>query len=86
MDPLIKRILVEILGTFLLVFVVLTTGNYLAIGATLALAVFLGHGCYNPAVALAQFLKNQINSTSIVAIIIAQLIGAGVAYFLSRGY
>ena len=32
-----NKYIVEFLGTFLLVFVILSTGNYLAIGAALAL-------------------------------------------------
>ena len=36
------KYLVEFLGTMLLVFVIFATGNWLAIGAALALAVYLG--------------------------------------------
>jgi len=81
-----KSIVVEVLGTFLLAFVALTTGNYLAIGATLALAIFLGKGSYNPAVALAKYLRNDINAMSIIGIILAQLCGGGLAYFVSLNY
>jgi len=48
--------IVEFLGTLFLVFVILATGNYLAIGAALAVAVLLGGaisgGAFNPAVAI----------------------------------
>ena len=81
-----KSIVVEVLGTFLLAFVALTTGNYLAIGATLALAIFLGKGSYNPAVALAKYLRNDISSMSIIGIILAQLCGGGLAYLVSLNY
>lgn len=86
MDPFIKSIVVEVLGTFLLAFVALTTGNYLAIGATLALAIFLGKGSYNPAVALAKYLRNDISSMSIICIILAELCGGGLAYLVSLNY
>ena len=86
MDPFLKKVLVEILGTFLLTFVALTTKNYLAIGATLALAIFLGKGTYNPAVALAQFLKNEIPSGHVVAVIVSELVGGGLAYYVSKSY
>jgi len=86
MELMIRKLSVEILGTFLLTYVILTTSNYLAIGSTLALLVFLGNGSYNPAVALAQFLNKDISSSQIVAIIICELIGGSLAYYLNTQF
>ena len=51
-----NKYLVEFLGTMFLVFVIFTTGNWIAIGAALAIGVLLGGpisgGAYNPAVAI----------------------------------
>ena len=54
---MLHKYIVEFLGTLFLVFVIFSTGNYLAIGAALAVAVLLGGaisgGAFNPAVAIA---------------------------------
>jgi glycerol uptake facilitator-like aquaporin len=47
-----QKYIVEFLGTMFLMFVIFTTGNWLAIGAALAIAVLLGGsisgGAFNP--------------------------------------
>lgn len=74
-----NKYLVEFLGTFLLVFVVLTTGNYLAIGAALAFAVLLGGhisgGAFNPAVALSLMMSGKLSSSDIIPYILAEIAG-----------
>ena len=39
---MMSKLFVEFLGTLFLVFIILATGNYLAIGAALAVAILLG--------------------------------------------
>lgn len=81
-----EKLLVEFLGTILLVYVVLSTGHWVAIGLALAVAVFLGGkisgGAFNPAVALSFYMKKSINMNDLVMYIIAQLLGAVVAFYL----
>jgi len=84
MDPILKKIMIEVLGTFFLVFVILTTGNFLTIGAALALAVFIGAGAYNPAVVTAQLLRKQITSVVAISMIVAELLGGCLAFFAVR--
>lgn len=83
---MMNKLLVEFLGTVLLVFVVLATGNWLAIGLTLAIAVFLGGkisgGAFNPAVALSFYMKKSIGMNDLVMYVVAQLIGAVAAFFI----
>ncbi len=83
-----NRYLVEFLGTFLLVFVVLSTGNYLAIGAALAVAVLLGGhisgGAFNPAVAISMVAANKLPSKDIVPYILAEIAGGLTAVELLR--
>jgi glycerol uptake facilitator-like aquaporin len=77
-----RKLLIEFLGTLLLTFTVLSTHNYLAIGAALAIAVFLGKGSYNPAVAIAQMMHNEIREHELILMIASEILGAIVAYYL----
>jgi aquaporin Z len=80
MNPL--AILVEALGTFVFISVIVATGNPWAIGATLAVLAFLvgsiSGGHFNPAVTLATLWNRGIATDNAVAYIVAQ-VGAGVA-------
>jgi aquaporin Z len=71
--------LVEFLGTALLCFIIFATGNYLAIGAALAIAVLLGGkisgGAFNPAVAIALLVAGKIKNNDLVPYIIAEILG-----------
>ncbi len=77
-----QKYMVEFLGTLFLVFVIIATGNYLAIGLAVAIAIFLGGpisgGAYNPAVALALFSAGKLSKPDLMPYIIAQ-IGGGLA-------
>jgi len=80
--------IVEFLGTLFLVFVILATGNYLAIGAALAVAVLLGGaisgGAFNPAVAIVLFVSGKISSKDIIPYIVAEVAGALAAFQLVK--
>jgi aquaporin Z len=75
----------EFLGTFLLLTVIFFTGNWLAIGMTLAgIVLVIGNvsgGHVNPAVSLAMFLKGGINATELASYSAAQLAGAAAAFY-----
>lgn len=79
-----NKLVVEFLGTFALVLVVLVTGNAWAIGATLALAILAGGaisgGAFNPAVATGMWMANKIRKADLIPYVLAQLLGAVVAY------
>jgi len=83
-----NKYIVEFLGTLFLVFVILATGNYLAIGAALAIAVLLGgaiSGCaFNPAVAIVLLVSGKISSKDIIPYIVAEIAGALAAFQLVR--
>jgi aquaporin Z len=72
-------VLVEFLGTFIFLSVIVATGNAWAIGATLALVIFLGGaisgGHFNPAVTVMTLYNRGIATDSAVAYIIAQIVG-----------
>lgn len=83
-----NKLIVEFLGTFALVLVVLVTGNALAIGATLAAAILMGGaisgGAFNPAVATGMFMANKIARNDLIPYILAELLGGVVAYELTK--
>jgi glycerol uptake facilitator-like aquaporin len=84
------KYLVEFLGTALLVFVIFKTGNFLAIGAALAVAVYLGGkisgGAFNPAVAFALMIDGKVSNMDIIPYVLAELAGAFVAYKLAKAF
>ncbi len=75
-----NRYLVEFFGTFILSFVIFATNNYLAIGAALALAVFMGGaisgGAFNPAIAIAMVQAGKLATDDLMPYIVAQVGGA----------
>jgi aquaporin Z len=83
-----NKYLVEFLGTLFLMFVILATGNYLAIGAALAVAVLLGGaisgGAFNPAVSIALMYSGKMSRSDLIPYIVAQVAGALVAVELVK--
>jgi aquaporin Z len=83
-----NKYLVEFLGTLFLMFVILATGNYLAIGAALAVAVLLGGaisgGAFNPAVSIALMYSGKMSRSDLIPYIVAQVTGALVAVELVK--
>ena len=77
---MLHKYIVEFLGTLFLVFVIFATGNYLAIGAALAVAVLLGGaisgGAFNPAVAIALMYAGKLSRSDLIPYIVAQVAGA----------
>lgn len=85
---MLNKYVVEFLGTLLLVFVILATNNYLAIGAALALACLLGGaisgGAFNPAVTLAYLAAGKLPASDVVPYIVVEIAGALAAYQLYK--
>ena len=86
---MLKRIIAEVLGTFVLVFVgtttaVLTGGNLLATAAAFGLSLTamiyalggVSGGHFNPAVSIAQWLTKKISLVEFGFYAVAQLVGA----------
>ena len=75
--------LVEFLGAAFFIYVIFATGNPLAIGAALALAILvtskISGGHINPAVSFAMAAAGKIKSVELVPYIVAQVFGALVA-------
>ncbi len=75
-----REYIVEYLGTVFFLYVVLVSGNPAAIGAALALSIYLGGeisgGNFNPAVTLLMVLAGKQPAASAAPYVIAQLMGA----------
>ena len=85
---MMHKILVEFLGTMLLSFIIFTTGNYIAIGFTVAIIVLLGGpvsgGVYNPAIAIALFYAKKLQVKDLVPYIISEIAGGIAGYELFK--
>ena len=75
-----EKYLVEYLGTVFFLYVIIATNNALAIGAALAVAIYVGGnisgGNYNPAVSILMALSGKLSMADVAPYIIAQIAGA----------
>ena len=82
--------LAEFIGTGFFVYVILATGNPIAIGATLALVILLtspiSGGHINPAVSLVMASIGKIETNELIPYILAQLFGGLVALEIYKRY
>jgi glycerol uptake facilitator-like aquaporin len=82
--------LVEFLGTALFVYVILATGNPIAIGATLALVILLigplSGGHVNPAVSIVMASAGKLPVNDLVPYCLAQMFGGLTALELYKRY
>lgn len=80
-----NKYIVEFLGTMFLVFVIFATGNWLAIGAALAIAVLLGGpisgGSFNPAVTISLYSAGKLSQSDVMPYIIVEILGGVTAFY-----
>ena len=78
------KYLIEFIGTFVFLTVILATGKAIPIGLALAAMIYWGGpvsgGCFNPAVSLVSYLNNSLSMTDMVIYIVLQLLAAACAY------
>lgn len=76
----LPAIFVELIGTFLFLYIIISTGNPLVIGSTLAFLIYIGldysGAHFNPAVTMMMLYNNGIAFDNASGYIIAQIIGA----------
>jgi glycerol uptake facilitator-like aquaporin len=74
-----NKLFIEFIGTLFLVYIILTTGNYLAIGSSLAIIILLGNKIsgahFNPAVTLALASMGKLKKNDVIHYILSQLAG-----------
>jgi aquaporin Z len=79
---------VELVGTFIFLSVILITGEAIPIGLTLAAMIYWGAkisgGAFNPAVTLALYLNKKLTNVQLVGYMIAQFIGAILAFYFFK--
>ena len=84
------KYLVEFLGTMFLIFVILYTGNWIAIGAALAICVLLGGaisgGAFNPAVAISLYASGKLPKSDLIPYIIVEILGALTAFYAYKKF
>ena len=87
---MIQKYLAEFTGTIFYVYVILATGNPLAIGAALALAILLASkisgGHMNPAVSIVMASAGKISTSDLIPYCLAQILGGLVALELYKRY
>jgi len=89
-SSIMYKYLAEFFGTLTFVYIILSTGNPLAIGATLSLVLLFTHniskGGLNPAVAIVMSSAGQIDSRDLVPYCLAQIFGGLTALELYKRY
>jgi glycerol uptake facilitator-like aquaporin len=84
----LDKYLVEFFGTFVFLYVIISTGHPLAIGGILAFCIFLGGkisgGNFNPAVTIMMAAAKKLPTTEVVPYIIAQVAGGLLALELYK--
>jgi aquaporin Z len=85
---MLNKYLVEFLGTLFFVYIILATGNAVAIGAAMAIIVMIGGsisgGNFNPAVSVAMVAAGKLSSSELLPYILAQIGGGLVALELFK--
>ena len=85
---MLNKYLAEFLGTLFFVYIILATGNAIAIGAALAIAVMvagtISGGHINPAVSVAMVAAGKMSSSELLPYILDQIGGGLVALELFK--
>ena len=83
-----NKYIVEFVGTLFFIYVILATGNAIAIGAALAVAIMVGGGIsggnFNPAVTITMALAGKLKSADVIPYVVAQVAGGLVALELYK--
>ena len=85
-----NKYLVEFLGTLFFLYIIIATNNALAIGAALALAIYLGGkisgGDFNPAVSVMMVVAGKLPKQDLIGYILAQILGGLAAFELYKRF
>jgi len=88
MQKYVQKYLAEFIGTLIFVSIILVTGNPWAIGAALALVIWLtaniSGGHMNPVVSIVMASNGKISMTDLIPYIIAQILGGLAALMIFK--
>jgi glycerol uptake facilitator-like aquaporin len=81
---MMSKVLIEFLSTIAFTFFVFSSGNYLVVGAVLALIIYFtkGFALVNPAIAFAKWIEGTISTSFMAQIVGAELVGALIGFEL----
>jgi aquaporin Z len=84
----IQKYLVEFFGTLFFLYIILSVGHPIAIGAALTLSIFIGGkisgGNFNPAVTIMMTMAKKMKMVDALPYIVAQVLGGLVALQLYK--
>jgi glycerol uptake facilitator-like aquaporin len=87
---MINKFVVEFLGTLFFLYVIIATGNAIAIGAALAIAIMVGGnisgGHFNPAVSVMMYAAGKLSRADLIPYLLVQLAGGLVALELHKRF
>jgi len=87
---MINKYVVEFLGTLFFLYVIVATGNALAIGAALAIAIMIGGnisgGHFNPAVSVMMYAAGKLSRSDLIPYLLVQVAGGLVALELHKRF
>jgi glycerol uptake facilitator-like aquaporin len=87
---MINKFVVEFLGTLFFLYVIIATGNAIAIGAALAIAIMVGGnisgGHFNPATSVMMYAAGKLSRADLIPYLLVQLAGGLVALELHKRF
>ena len=85
---MLLSLLVELIGTFVFLSVIVKTGEAIPIGIALAAVIFMGGsvsgGHFNPAVSVMMYLHNKIDLQRLVGYVVTQCVAGALALLFYR--
>ncbi len=87
---MINKYVVEFLGTLFFMYVIIATGNAIAIGASLAIAIMVGGnisgGHFNPAASVMMYAAGKLSRADLIPYLLVQIAGGLVALELHKRF
>jgi aquaporin Z len=84
------NLLVEFIGTFTFLSVILATGQALPIGLALAASIYWGGamsgGHFNPAVSVMMAVNGKLSNMNLIGYVLAQVLGGLCALLIFKNY
>ena len=87
---MLNKYVVEFLGTLFFLYVIIATGNAIAIGAALAIAIMVGGsiscGHFNPAVTIMMYAAGKLSRSDLIPYLLVLIAGGLVALELYKRF